>query len=292
MLSEIDPAEVMVVDRRGGQSAFADSLPAMQEVIDNNLGAVHSVNLSRLWSAKKFLHVEGEDMQILGRFYDLIFPESLDSFAAVPNQSIGGWGGWGYAVGSSLTLHNAGGEAISTYCLLDSDYHTPKEIEDRLKDAADKKVRLHIWSRKEIENYLVVPAAIRRVIAGKCVSPPSIDQIISKLREIAEAVKDDVVDNFADSFRNEDRGKGQQAANRKARELVGLAWSVGEGALHRVSGKGLLSGISEWGKREFGVSFGIAAVLRALRREDLAPEVVGVISAIDANEHFPDELVQ
>ncbi len=54
-----------------------------------------------------------------------------------------------------MVVQNAGGEEISTYCILDPDYHTPKEIELRRKDAENKKVRLHVWQRKEIENYLM-----------------------------------------------------------------------------------------------------------------------------------------
>jgi hypothetical protein len=56
-----------------------------------------------------------------------------------------------------------------------------------------------------------------------------------------------------------------------------------------VSGKTLLSSLSEWSKGQYGVSFGIAAILRVLRREDLPAEVVAVISSIEENEHFSIE---
>jgi hypothetical protein len=257
----------------------------MQRAIDG-LGAVHNIQLSRLWGTKKLLLVEGDDMQILLRFHDLICPESLDSFAAIPNISIGGWGGWNYAVGSSMLLQNAGGDDISSYCILDSDYHTPTEIESRMKDAAAKNVRLHIWQRKEIENYLVVPAAIQRAIARAANKPPSVDDVTDKILQIANLNRHDVYDNFAESFHNEDRGKGQKTANARARALLDPSWTNGGEAHYRVSGKAILSSLSEWSKKEFDVSFGVAAILRELRREDLSPEVVAVISSIDENELF------
>lgn len=288
LLSEVDPREMLVIDRRLRISAFADTLPAMQRAIDG-LGAVHNLQLTRLWGAKQLLLIEGDDMDILRRFYDLVFPDALDSLAAIPNISIGGWSGWSYAVGSSMLLQNAGGEDISAYCILDSDYHTPDEIEARCKDARAKRVRLHIWERKEIENYLVVPAAIWRVISQSCSTPPSIDEIERKISEITETNKNEVYDNFSEFFLQEDRSRGIKAANAKARAHLDPIWLRNGERHYRVSGKTMLSGLSAWSKNQFDVSFGLAAILRSLRREDLPEEVIKVISAIEENEPFSSE---
>lgn len=288
MLSEVGPEEMLIIDRKQGLSGFADTLPAMQTAVDH-MGAIHNIQLSRLWGAKKLLLVEGDDMQILRRFHDLIFPEALESLATIPNHSVGGWGGWNYAVGSSMLLQNAGGESISTYCILDSDFHTPGEVKRRLNDAYKKNVRLHIWARKEIENYLASPSAIVRIIAENSSTPPAAEDVLNELLKIADANKNETQDSFAESFYNEDRSKGYKVANQSARSLVEMSWSLPNGPLHCVSGKVLLSGISEWSKSNFGVSFGVKSLLRVLRREDIPAEVVAVISAIDANEDLPSE---
>lgn len=288
MLGEVDPKEILVIDRKRKTSVFADTLPAMQRAIDG-LGASHNIQLSRLWGTRKLLLVEGDDMEMLRRFHDLIFPDCLDSIATVPNFPIGGWGGWNYVVGSSMLLENAGGDDIFTYCVLDSDYHTPKEIESRQKDAQAKNVRLHIWQRKEIENYLIVPAAIQRIIAQACATPPSTEEVTSKIMEIAESNRNEVYDNFAESFLLEDRSKGTKVAIGRARAYLDPMWTKGQEPHHRVSGKTLLSALSGWSKSQFGVSFGVTTVLRALKRDDLPSEVVAVISSIQANERFPTE---
>lgn len=288
MLAEVDPKEMLIIDRRRQLSAFADTMPAMQRAIDG-LGAIHNIQLSRLWGTRRLLLVEGDDMHILRRFHDLVSPDSLDSLATIPSFPIGGWGGWNYAVGSSMLLQNAGGEAINAYCILDSDYHTPQEIEARQRDAEAKNVRLHVWQRKEIENYLIVPAAIRRLISQHCAEPPSEDEITDKLLQIAECNKDEVYDTFAESFLLEDRGKGSKIANARSRAHLDPIWSNEQGSLHRVSGKVLLSALSDWSKSQFGVSFGIATILGALKREDLSAEVVAVMSSLAENERFSIE---
>jgi len=288
MLAEVDPKEILIIDRKRQHAAFADTMPAMQRAIDG-LGAIHNIQLSRLWGTRKLLLVEGEDMQMLRRFHELVSPESLDSLATIPSFPIGGWGGWNYAVGSSMLLQNASGDDITAYCILDSDYHIPDEIESRLKDAKSKNVRLHVWKRKEIENYLISPEAIQRIISRNCNNPPSAEEISSKLLDIANSSKHEVYDNFAESFLLADRAKGPKAANVKARELLDPIWQGDQGPLHRVSGKALLSALSEWSKSNFGVSFGVATILGALRRDDLPAEVVAVMLSIESNEPFPLE---
>ncbi|HWN95195.1 MAG TPA: AAA family ATPase, partial [Methylomirabilota bacterium] len=190
MMAEVEPEEVLVVDRRKDKSTFAPSLPAVQRVV-NHIGSIHNIQLARLWSAKTLLLVEGEDVAILKRFQNRLFQMSEKPFDALPNMSIGGWGGWRLVSGSSFFLKNAGGEDILTYCFLDSDYHHDEQIDARYAEAKTHGVELHIWSRKEIENFLIVPSAIQRVIAFGCKAqktPPTIEEVEEEIDRIAESL--------------------------------------------------------------------------------------------------------
>ena len=111
------------------------------------------------------LLVEGNDINFLKAFQNVLFPESLQPIDTLPFMSIGGWGGWPYAIGTAMLLQNETGESITTYCLLDSDYHSPDEISERRDQAIERNVQLHIWTSKEIENYLLSSTLIQRVIA-------------------------------------------------------------------------------------------------------------------------------
>ncbi len=161
ILSETDATNVLVIDRASSEAAFSTSLPTVQKVIDN-IGSAQNIQLTRLWTAKKLLLVEGKDIKFLSLFHQRIFPDADASLETIPNMPIGGWHGWPYAVGSAMLLRNSGGEAITTYCVLDSDYFSEEEKAHRLQQAIDRNVELHIWSRKEIENYLLVPWAITK----------------------------------------------------------------------------------------------------------------------------------
>ena len=111
-MAEVEPDEILVVDQGRREAKFADSVPAVQRVIDQ-IGGVHNLNLARLSTSKKCLLLEGKDIEILKQFQNTLIPASTEPLDAVPNMSVGGWGGWNYAVGSKMFLRNALGKGIS-----------------------------------------------------------------------------------------------------------------------------------------------------------------------------------
>jgi len=286
ILAEVEPEHVLVVDRRRNESKFATSLPAVQRVLEN-IGSAHNIQLTRLWSARRFLLVEGKDITLLKRFHDTMYRNSAEPLDAIPHNSIGGWSGWNNAIGSSLFLKNAGGDDITTYCVLDSDYHTVDQIRDRLDSANSHSVQLHIWTRKEIENYLIVPTAIERIIRsstkGNC---PTVDEINERLHAITDSVREETFDAMANDYHLEDRAGGISKANQRARKRIDEAWKDLDGRLTVVSGKRVLSMLSEWTKSAFGVSFGAARIAQELRSDEIDMELRAVIEAIENNHQF------
>ena len=64
IMDEVDPADVLVIDRDRRKARFAADIPAVQDVVAA-LGGVHNIQLARLWNAKRCLFVEGDDVRIL-----------------------------------------------------------------------------------------------------------------------------------------------------------------------------------------------------------------------------------
>ena len=290
IISEVEPEQILIVDKRRPTSSFASSLPAVQKIIES-VGSAHNIQLTRLWSTRRFLMVEGDDIPILKRFQDTLFPSSQAPFDTIPSMEINGWGGWNYAVGSSMFLVNSGGEGITTFCIFDSDYHTQEEIDERHADAQVRGVQLHIWQKKEIENYLLVPAAIQRVISSGIehgAKSPSVEQVYQQLTEITSQLKENVFDNCASEFQKRNRGWDTGTVNQKAREKVNGAFETFEGAVSIVPGKRVLSMLIDWSKSEFDVSFSFTRLARELKADEIAPEVQNIVEAIEKNRKFTD----
>ena len=183
-----------------------------------------------------------------------------------------------------MLLRNAADEAVRVMCILDSDYHTPEQVAERKRDADKKGVWLHIWSRKEIENYLLVPSAIARLIAnsaGKRTKPPAVLEVEERLNTEAEDLIDYVRDNYAEGFYLQDKAAGVGRANRKARELILRRSEEEEGRIGLAPGKELFSRLSKWSQMEFGVSISVAGVARAIRQGEVHRELYDVVSKIE-----------
>jgi energy-coupling factor transporter ATP-binding protein EcfA2 len=287
IIAEAETSNILIADRNRKKSSFTDSLPAVQTVLDQ-VGSAQNLQLTRLWGARKLLLVEGKDLKILKYFQNTLFSETELPFDILPNMSIGGWSGWPYAIGSAMLLRNQVGKEIMTYCILDSDYHTEEEKVARKADAKIKGVHLHIWSGKEIENYLVIPSVIARIINKKTGLPEQelSEKIEAMIDEISESLKDATTDAISAENYNRDRSCIQKA-NREARARVKEAWSSFHSRILVVSGKQLLSNLSQRTRNEFGISFSAISIARELRRNEMRQEVVDVISAIENARPMP-----
>lgn len=287
IMAEVEPEEILVVDKKKEKSNFTTSLPLVQSLVEK-IGSVHNLHLTRLWDAKRFLIVEGKDVKILKEVQNIMFPDSETPLDVIPNMDIGGWGGWNYAVGSSKTLKNAVGSKILTYCIFDRDYHAEEEVAQRHADAAGKGVQLHIWKKKEIESYFITPAVIQRLIdtrAKKSTIIPSAEAVEEKIRCLSEDMEDNLLDLLATEIQSNNRSLTVASANREARIAL-MAKREQVGLPSAVSGKDLLSKISDWSKSEFGVSLSFISIVREHRANEIDKEMKSVISAIERGTGF------
>jgi DNA-binding TFAR19-related protein (PDSD5 family) len=291
IMSEVDVDEILIIDRKKNRARFAGTLPAVQKLIEH-IGSVHNIHLAKLWHSRRCILVEGKDLKLLNEIHNIIFPESIEGFSSFPNMPIGGWGGWNYAIGSSMLLKNAGGQSILIYCILDSDYHIDTEIRKRKQDAQNAGVQLHVWERKEIENYLLVPSAIKRLIETRVTKrkiAPAIEEVIQKMEEICLNLKDEVFDALSAEIYSQDRKLGAGGANKLAREYIDKRWKSFDSRLSIVSGKEVITRVSKWSQDQYGVSLNASAIARQIRLEEIPNEVIAVIEAIEGCDPFPEK---
>lgn len=287
IMSEVEPQEIMVIERKRRHSRFTDSIPSVQKVLEW-VGSTHNIHLARLWNAKRFLIAEGKDLRILKHFHDILFPESTISLEAIPNMSIGGWGGWAWAVGSSLAMKNAFGESVLCYCILDRDYHQEQVIASRHQEAKGKGIFLHVWSRKELENYLLEPSVLVRAISKRRSRRIiSQEEMLHVMVSLADDLEHEMVDGIADELCHLERKLGPGGANKVARKMLESMRSQERGLIDSVSGKSLVSKLSEWSQKELGATISPVSLAREFRPGEICVEIEVVISAIEELRQFP-----
>ncbi len=286
IMSEVEAENILIIDKKKDKSVFASDFNAVQKVL-LNMGSIHNVALARLWSANKMLIVEGKDIDILKRIQNILFKNSSEPLDAIPHLSIGGWGGWSRAVGSKLMLKNAGEESIIIYCILDSDYHTEEEINSRKDEAQKNGISLKIWKRKEIENYLIEPKAIKRIIDRESGDTIDIGMIETKIDSIIESLKDEYLDLLMDKIHIESRRTGKfiepSTARKKALSELEISWND---KYSIVSGKSLIKKISNWTNDDFNVSLNSNKLAQELTINEIPTELKDVIMCIENKKEF------
>ena len=286
MMSEATPGDLLIVDKLHRNSRFANSQRSAQRLIDQ-LGSTHSLSFARLWHAKKLIALEGRDIELLEPLYRTLALEG--SLVDQPRISIGGWTGWPYTIGSRLLLKNSAGDSIRVYCILDRDYHTDDEVEERLKEARTRAVELHVWGRKELENYLLIPSAISRLMkkrARRARSKITEEAVREKIAAIAGTMREEVTDKYVASFLDQNRRAGAAQASSRAREHVSDRWGSMSLQLTIVPGKEVISQLARWAADDFNASFSAIALAREIRSDEIDEEVVTVLEAMSLGSPF------
>jgi hypothetical protein len=177
------------------------SLQAAQTAIEE-LGGVHNVHVARLFRSERFLLVEGDDIPLLGALQQTAIPTTRVALATIPAYETGGWGGWHHAIASTLPAKNGEGKRIENYCIFDRDFHTDEEIAGRYAEADRANVHLHVWRRKELENYVVCAPAIDRLIrrGGRKRRRLATGEVEEVIEQTAAALLEDTIDSLADEL--------------------------------------------------------------------------------------------
>ena len=148
-------------------------------------------------NSKKYLFVEGKEIKILSKIKDKISIQSQQSIDTLPCIPLGGASKLNEAFGASKLFYEETQGEITCFCILDRDYFTEDYVNRQIKDAKAAHLNLHIWSKKEIENYLLIPKAIFRII-----DKPEVDYnvFLENFNELIDSQKDDIIWKYADQL--------------------------------------------------------------------------------------------
>lgn len=299
IMAEVDYENILVIDRRKEKSVFASDFPSIQSIIYNDIGSIHNLELSRLWSAKKLLIVEGEEIPLLKKVQDILFPQSKETLDNIPNFDMGGWGGWKYALASRMMIKNVGDENIKIYCIFDSDYHIEPDINDRYEEAKKSGINLHIWKMKEFENYFIIPAVIHRIITKYPKNAKiNLKYVEDKIMELCNSLRREIEDDYSTEINkyykhktkivdfmdnNREMSNETKNINRLARKIVDGKW---ENPIAVVPGKTMIKEINKWLTTEFKININLVTLIRSMYKEEVPNEMRMVLAKIEKCENF------
>lgn len=183
---------------------YADSYRAVQDLIDN-LGSINNLSLIRLGGARKCVFVEGKDLKLLSKFHEILFPQSNESLGQLPSVALGGWNRFNEALGAARLFFEQTHGEFKTICILDRDYHTDAEREKLYQRAEESHLQLHIWEKKELENYILVPQSIFRLTGQPQEAYPEFrEQLAEEIEKLKEQTRGGFLDQISHNCRDKE----------------------------------------------------------------------------------------
>lgn len=284
IMEEVLPENIIHIDSKRRVIKSVGNHELLQQLIEG-MGSTFNLDLARLFISKRFIVWEGPDTDrmILSKFQAVLFPQGLQAISSFPKTYVEGWGGWQKAIAiASVFNHNQ--VHVKCYCIFDSDYHTPEDIAERKQDAKSRHINLHIWGKKEIENYVIHPDVLLRfLLARKRKGKVTMDILQNRIQEIVNELMEEVQDGLASEIQKQDKSLEYSTVRKQVATRMKGLWKH---PLDIVPGKEFMKKMGLWVKKEYGVNLQILGVIPFFRPEEVPSEMREVISAIVNGQNF------
>lgn len=263
IISRVDPENILEINKKDKTMHYATDSKSVQKIIDD-IGGVQNLSLINLGRARKCLFVEGdEDIKYLNTLNEILFGKQLD----IPIIPYGGFYKISQIYGVANLFYSETKNQIKCYALADKDFRDDRIIEKVKHNAEKEHLLLHIWDRKEIENYFIIPEVLFEFIPKEY--NISYDKFLLQLEELLQHQYDDVFDSYAAQYRNDSKELcGEQwetsTCNKKAREYLNSHWNTLNDKISLVYGKNFFHSLSTFFKDKYKTYISITKVLKTI----------------------------
>jgi len=292
MITESEADEIVIVNKRRKNARRINNPSQLIEVF-NDLGSNLNPILTQLAKTRRALFVEGNDFQVLSRIARKLGIVSLanrSDFAIIPVEGFNPDRVRSLKKGIETTI---GGKIVSA-ALFDRDYRCDQEcavIDSECRNFCDF---VFFLQSKEIENLLLVPAALDRAVERR------IADVAKRTGDIAagdfnsakflEAYARDVKNyllaqtiQFREQFqRTHNPSKSLSTAKEEALDDFEKRWTDFSGKLKMIPGKDALSSLNKHLQENYKVNITTTAIIDAMRVDEITAEAKAIVEGIRA----------
>lgn len=278
MVAESDGRLTTLVDRtrRHANRPKSDS---DYEMLSSTLGTAFNLRLARALRSKVAVFVEGKDMTLLRRFAKTAGLTHLEREVAVTVIPLQGYSNWGQVEPFRWLCQELLPEAIKTFVILDRDYRSEAVGEAVVQKFADSEIVAHVWSRKELESYLLNDSVISRLAKA----PEEL--VHAWLDEITLEMENDVFSRMLDERIRELVNAKKHAVEIMAefKPVFETAWAESHYRRIVCPPKQIVSKLNDRLQASGYKAVSMSGLVRAHRKTEIPKEVVDVLSAIEAH---------
>jgi hypothetical protein len=248
--------------------------------------------LTQLARSKRIVFVEGKEFQLFARFATKLGVRSVATraeFAVVPTEGFNPGKARTFVEGVQATLASK----ISVALIFDRDYRPDSEVAEEMRDLKSFCAYAHIHSKKELENFLLIPAALGAAIDQRCKEQSCrtaktvafADDIGSLLVEITDTMKHNVQAQYLKRqlpyVKSLDRSIDDSTVTSQLLAAFDDQWMDLATRLDMVPGKDVLSQLNARLQKTCGVNITPALIVDAMTKSQVPNEMKEIINALD-----------
>jgi energy-coupling factor transporter ATP-binding protein EcfA2 len=297
IISEAEPSELLVV-RKGARSASrvrnVDQLREVFSILGSNLNPV----LTQLAKTRRAVFVEGKDFRILSGFArKLGFHQvaNRSDFAVIPANGFNPNMVRNFRLGIESTV----GKTIAVAVVFDKDYRVAGEVSELLEGFSEFASFRHIHYRKEIENYLLEPSVLQRLVdrrlteqvsrSGACARHAF--SVREELDAICASMKSRIMGQYlargVQFKKRRSSAIDQSILNQEVLDEFEARWSDLAGRLELCPGKEVLASLNQRLQDVLGFSITPSSILSMMAADEVPSEIKLLIQGLDGFRRAP-----
>ena len=275
---------VVIVDRAKRRSRRVSDERVLAQLNDV-LGSGFNLRLAKALRSRVALFVEGKDMAVLKNIArairaDRIYREvglTVTAMEGASNRQVASSFGW-------LNQHLLD-NAVSVSMILDKDYMTAEARHDIVSEFGRMGVKAHVWSRKELESYLLTPSLISRV------SGAEIEVVAKYLDESVAPMKATIFSRLLDERKRAEReagtGRHEVSITEEFMPIFEELWQDPEWRLHSAPAKDVLSALNAKLQDSSHKAVSSRSLSGRIHAREVPPEMLDLLLNIEAELTSP-----
>jgi predicted ATPase len=274
VLSEAPGDSVVWIDRVRRRSLSTPDHATLDE-LERALGSQFRLRVARALRSKLVVFVEGKDMKLLRRLASTVGAQRFANEVDVAVVPLRGFDNWDRIEPFVWLTDDLLGQSVAVRAILDRDYRPEsacKSVKGRLKNVG---VSAHVWRRKELESYLLVPTAMARL------SGADESWVETELENIAAGLENEVFARFSVERQRFAAHDHRVQALEKAKAEFDAAWESHDERLSMCPPKDVLSDLNKKLQAGGWRTLSFEALAKALTADEVPSEVVNVLERIE-----------
>jgi len=287
---EADSDEILTI-AKNARSAKRIGDPSQLREVFEVLGSNANPFLTQLARSKRLVFVEGKDFQIISRFAGKLGIGNVatrSAFAVVPTQGFNPAKVKIFREGVEATT----GTKVEVAVVFDRDYRSDQEVAREIADMKPICSYVHIHSRKELENFLLVPSALERTILQRLAEQNRrtgktsrfTEDLETLLRTVSDALKHDVQAQylkrqhpFAKSL---DKALDDTTITSALLASFEERWKNLPDRLNLAPGKEVLSRLNTHLQEKWDVTITPNTIIESMKEQEVPEEMKEIVAAL------------